>query len=223
MVNAQRLSDGRRPRGHRGPRPAPPRGAARRRGRRLLHHRCRCSARSPTRTSRTTAGTWTTPAATPTASTRSPNADVDAPEGWDGGTGAGAIVAVVDTGYDSDHPELAGALWTNPDESCGSADADGDGKAGDCHGWNFTTNSPDVDNGSYGTHGASVSGVVGGAGRQRHGHRRRRPRRHDHAAGHRQRFVGRHEPRRRGHPLRRRPRRRRHQRLLGRRRRAAGR
>ena len=26
----------------------------------------------------------------------------------------GAIVAVVDTGYDSDHPELAGALWTNP-------------------------------------------------------------------------------------------------------------
>ena len=49
-----------------------------------------------------------------------------------------------------------------PDESCGSTDADGNGKAGDCHGWNFTTNSPDVDNGSYGTHGASVSGVVGG-------------------------------------------------------------
>ena len=40
-------------------------------------------------------------------------------------------------------------------------DTDGDGKAGDCHGWNFTTNSPDIDNGSYGTHGASVSGVVG--------------------------------------------------------------
>jgi serine protease len=87
------------------------------------------------------------------------NSDVDAPEGWDGGTGAGTIVAVVDTGYDSDHPELAGALWTNP--SCGT-DADGDGIVGDCHGWNFTTNSADVDNGSYGTHGASVSGVVGG-------------------------------------------------------------
>ncbi len=78
------------------------------------------------------------------------DADVDAPEGWDGGTGNGRIVAVVDTGYDSDHPELAGALWTNPAESCGSADTDGNGKAGDCHGWNFTTNSADVDNGSYG-------------------------------------------------------------------------
>jgi len=90
------------------------------------------------------------------------DADVDAPEGWDGGTGDGTIVAVVDTGYDSDHPELAGALWTNPDEPCGSVDTDGNGKAGDCHGWNFTTNTADVDNGSYGTHGTSVSGVVGG-------------------------------------------------------------
>ena len=79
------------------------------------------------------------------------------------------IVAVVDTGYDSDHPELAGALWTNPAESCGSADTDGNGKAGDCHGWNFTTNSPDVDNGSYGTHGTSVSGVVGGRRGNGHG------------------------------------------------------
>jgi serine protease len=90
------------------------------------------------------------------------DADVDAPEGWDGGTGNGRIVAVVDTGYDSDHAELAGALWTNPAESCGSADTDGNGKAGDCHGWNFTTNSADVDNGTHGTHGTSVSGVIGG-------------------------------------------------------------
>jgi serine protease len=91
-----------------------------------------------------------------------PGADVDAPAAWDGGTGNGRIVAVVDTGYDSDHPELAGALWTNPAETCGAVDTDGNGKAGDCHGWNFATDGADVDNGSYGAHGTGVAGVVGG-------------------------------------------------------------
>ncbi len=87
--------------------------------------------------------------------------DDDVTAGWEAGTGEGVVVAVVDTGYDSDHPDLAGALWTNPAESCGGADTDGNGKAGDCHGWNFTTDSADVDNGTNGTHGASVAGAVG--------------------------------------------------------------
>ncbi|TFV92291.1 hypothetical protein E4P40_03595, partial [Blastococcus sp. CT_GayMR20] len=89
------------------------------------------------------------------------DADTDAPDGWDTTAGDGIVVAVVDSGYDSDHPDLAGALWTNPAESCGSVDTDFNGKAGDCHGWNWNTNSADIDNGTGGGHGASVSGTVG--------------------------------------------------------------
>ncbi|SNS87035.1 Serine protease, subtilisin family [Geodermatophilus pulveris] len=89
------------------------------------------------------------------------DADADATTGWDVGAGEDVVVAVVDTGYDAEHPDLAGALWTNPAEVCGDTDTDGNGRAGDCHGWNFTTDSPDVDNGAGGTHGASVAGAVG--------------------------------------------------------------
>ncbi|SDE40409.1 IPT/TIG domain-containing protein [Blastococcus fimeti] len=89
------------------------------------------------------------------------DADVDATEGWTGGTGERMVVAVVDTGFDSDHPDLAGSLWTNPRQSCGPTDQDGNGLAGDCHGWNFYTNSADIDNGDLGTHGANVAGTAG--------------------------------------------------------------
>ncbi|GHE08697.1 S8 family serine peptidase [Klenkia taihuensis] len=88
------------------------------------------------------------------------DADVDATAGWAATTGSGTVIAVVDTGFDSDHPDLVGSLWSNPNEPCGSVDTDGNGKAGDCHGWNFTTGTADVDNGANGTHGTNVAGVA---------------------------------------------------------------
>ncbi|MCZ2807586.1 S8 family serine peptidase [Modestobacter sp. VKM Ac-2983] len=88
-------------------------------------------------------------------------ADIDAPAGWLAGTGTGVVVAVLDTGLMTSHPDLQGALWRNPDEQPGSADVDGNGKPGDVNGWNFYTNSADVTNaGNDNSHGTSVTGVV---------------------------------------------------------------
>src|SRR5947209_1398014 len=84
-------------------------------------------------------------------------AGIDAPAGWAASTGRGQVVAVLDTGF-TNQPDLAGALWTNPAEACGTADTDHDGYAGDCHGWNFYGNNADVTNAvGDASHGTAVA------------------------------------------------------------------
>jgi cell wall-associated protease len=54
------------------------------------------------------------------------------------------IVAIIDDGVDSKHPDLAGMLWTNRKEIPGNGiDDDNDGYRDDVNGWNFAGNNKD--------------------------------------------------------------------------------
>lgn len=85
------------------------------------------------------------------------------------------IVAVIDTGVDEKHRDLAENLWVNPgetgldknghDKATNGIDDDGDGFIDDVHGWNFVGNNNSlVDNHGHGTHIAGIIGARGGNG-----------------------------------------------------------
>lgn len=82
---------------------------------------------------------------------------------WDQTTGSDAIVAVIDTGLDMNHPELRANLWTNPGEVAGNGvDDDRDGFVDDVHGADVVNHDgePWDDNG----HGTHVAGIIGARG-----------------------------------------------------------
>ena len=71
------------------------------------------------------------------------------------------VVAVIDSGIDLHHPDLAPNLWTNPGEIAGDGlDNDGNGKVDDVHGYDFVAN--DADPSDSGLHGTHVSGIIAG-------------------------------------------------------------
>jgi subtilisin family serine protease len=48
------------------------------------------------------------------------------------------VVAIIDSGVEVDHPDLAPVIWTNPRERAGNGrDDDGNGYVDDVHGWDF--------------------------------------------------------------------------------------
>ncbi|MFT3879076.1 MAG: Ig-like domain-containing protein [Gemmatales bacterium] len=92
------------------------------------------------------------------------DADIDAPEAWDLSKGSGNfVIAVIDTGVDYNHPDLAANIWTNPGEIPGDGiDNDGNGFIDDTRGWDFANNDNNpMDDNNHGTH---CAGTIGGIG-----------------------------------------------------------
>lgn len=92
--------------------------------------------------------------------------NISAPQAWAERSGSRAeapLIAVIDSGIDYTHPDLAANVWTNPNEIPGNGiDDDGNGVIDDVHGFNAARKTGDpMDDGSHGTH---VSGTVGAVG-----------------------------------------------------------
>lgn len=68
------------------------------------------------------------------------------------------IIAVIDTGVDLQHPYIKERLWSNPRERQNSKDNDGNGFAGDLHGWNFAQDNHDLND--HNGHGTHIAGVI---------------------------------------------------------------
>ena len=90
------------------------------------------------------------------------DADIDAPEAWEIETGDNeTIVAVIDSGVDYLHNDLANNIWINMDEIPNNdIDDDNNGFIDDVRGWDFANsdNNPMDDNG----HGTFCSGIISG-------------------------------------------------------------
>ena len=97
-------------------------------------------------------------------------AAINLPQLWDMPLLEGAkrpIIAILDTGIDIEHPDLAANIWTNAAEASGAEgeDDDNNGFADDVHGWDFINQTAKIaDYNGHGTHCAGIAAAVGNNG-----------------------------------------------------------
>ena len=102
-------------------------------------------------------------------------ADISILDAWDVEDGdTSIIVAVMDSGIKTDHPDLQQRIWRNYNELPNGIDDDNNGYIDDTLGWNFAYGGANVtDDNGHGTHvsgiiGASVNNTTGYAGVDQH-------------------------------------------------------
>jgi subtilisin family serine protease len=103
-----------------------------------------------------------------------PGIDIGATNAWTLSTGdSNVIVAIIDTGIDYSHPDLASNMWINTAEALGitGEDDDNNGIIDDIHGARWTdgtgtATSGDPDDDHY--HGTHVAGTIGAIGNNGH-------------------------------------------------------
>lgn len=74
------------------------------------------------------------------------------------------VIAVVDDGVHTNHPDFQGNLWINyADTIDNGKDDDGNGYIDDTYGWNFQSNNKDISDSNYyrSKHGTPVAGIIG--------------------------------------------------------------
>lgn len=95
-------------------------------------------------------------------------ADANLFQAWESGvTGSkDVLVAIIDGGFQTDHPDLKDNVWINEAELNGKpgVDDDNDGYVDDIYGYNFVIGSADLSAHSHGTHVAGTVGATNGNG-----------------------------------------------------------